>query len=413
MSRTLNRASFFKRTSGALKLLVPATFLTAVCITMPNKGDAQGPPPPPPVGGPLPGLTATELQRFNAGRGAFLQGEQPQTGLGPVFNGTSCVQCHGAGGPGGASPNLGVSVVTRIGGMTNGLYSDLAAVGGALIQARSLREIFPNYPVPREVVPTQATFISRRQTTPVFGAGLLEAIPAATIMSRQDPTDANRDGISGKVNVLRNPETGFTEIGRFGWKGQHSSLHVFAGDAYLNEMGITSPGFPSEVLPQGRSIPPGADTVADPEDNGTDVNRLTDFMKLMAAPPAGTGSAVGRSLFTAIACTSCHTPAMVTGASPVAALANKQVNLYSDLLVHDMGPGLADGIRQGTATGVEWRTAPLWGLKFRRFYLHDGRATTLDAAVRLHGGEAAGSVSRYNALSATDRSALLNFLAGL
>lgn len=398
---------------ACVKVALPTIFLGAVAATLPGTGEAQLPPPPP-VGGPLPGLTAAENQRFTAGRNEFLQNEQVQTGLGPIFNGTSCVQCHGAGAPGGASPGLGVSIVTRIGGMVNGVYSDLENVGGALIQARSLRELLANYPVGPEFVPAQANFTSRRQTTPVFGMGLVEAIPAATILARQDPTDVNRDGISGRANMVFNPETRLTEVGRFGWKAQHSSIHLFAGDAYLNEMGITNPSFPTESRPQGQPLPPGADRVPDPEDiGGVAVNRLTDFMRFLAAPPEGTGSTVGRNLFTTLSCASCHTPTMMTGPNPSLALANKAVNLYSDLLLHDMGPGLADGIRQGQATGTEWRTAPLWGLRFRRLFLHDGRATTIDAAIRLHGGEAAGSVSRYNALSATDRAALLNFLSNL
>lgn len=397
-----------KSIAAASKLLVPAGFLAGVIAT------TQGPPPPPPVGGPLQGLTQAELQRFNAGRGEFLQNELVNTGLGPVFNGTSCVQCHNAGAPGGASANLGVSVVTRIGAVQGGVYTDLANVGGALLQRRSLREIIPNYPVPGEVIPPEASFVGRRLTTPVFGIGLMEAIPAAQILSRQDPNDLNRDGISGRANMVFNPATRVTEVGRFGWKCQLSSVHVFSADAYLNEMGITNPLFPNEVLPQGRPLPPGADTVRDPEDvNGAAVARLTDFMRFMAAPPATNSTGPGRTLFTTVGCASCHTPTMTTGANPVVALANKPVNLYSDLLVHDMGPALADNLRQGQATGSEFRTAPLWGLRFRRFFLHDGRAQTTDAAVRLHGGEAAATVARYNALSPTDRSALLAFLQSL
>lgn len=374
--------------------------------------NAQGPPP---VGGPLPGLTVAEQQRFNDGRAEFLQNENPQTGLGPVFNGVSCVQCHGAGAPGGASIDLGVSVVTRIGGVVNSAYSDLENVGGALIQARSLREIIPSYPVAREVVPAQASIVGRRITTPIFGNGLIEAIPHSTILAAQDPADANQDGISGRANILFNPETRTKEVGRFGWKCQVSSVHLFAGDAYRNEMGITSPSFPTEVLPQGRAIPPGADLVADPEDvNGNAVARLTDFMRLTAAPaPLTAGSPEARALFASTGCASCHTPTMTTGANAVAALANKQVNLYSDLLLHDMGTQLADGIRQGLASGTEFRTAPLWGVRFRRFLLHDGRAQTVDQAVRLHGGEATNSISRYLGLTPANRTTLLNFVQGL
>lgn len=417
MGRLEEKVNMTRRTSTAIKALqlaFPVCLFVAAGLSLSRTGTAQvgGPPP---VGGPLPGLTPAENQRFQNGANAFRVNKNQQTGLGPVFNGTSCVQCHAAGGPGGASPNLGVSVVTRIGGTVNGAYSDLANVGGALIQARSLREFNPAYPVPREVVPAQANFVTRRITTPLFGNGLMEAIPAATILSRQDPTDANRDGISGRANMVLNPETRVTEVGRFGWKCQVSSIHLFAGDAYLNEMGITSPSFPTEVRPQGQNIPPGADTVADPEDpNGVTVNQLTDFMRFVAPPAPAPGlPAGGPALFTSTGCGSCHTPTMNTGPNASAALANKPVNLWSDLLLHDMGTTLADGIRQGQATGSEFRTAPLWGLRFRRLYLHDGRATSVDQAIRLHGGEAASSVTKYNALTPTNRTTLLTFVQGL
>ena len=399
-----------KRTTLA-KTVIPATLLSAGLLVSPRTSALQGPPP---VGGPLPGLSINEMQRFNAGRNEFTRNFRIEDGLGPVFNGVSCVQCHGAGAPGGASPNLGVSVVTRFGGTVNGQYSDLENLGGALIQSRSLREIIPNYPVPRETVPPQAQFVSRRITTPVFGMGLIESIPYEQIKALSDPDDADKDGVSGRMNWVFNPETNRSELGRFGWKCQVPTAHLFSGDAYLNEMGITSPSFTIEVRPQGNSIPAGADTVADPEDfNGARTNRVTDFMRFTAAPRGNQGSIEAKALFASTGCASCHTPSMTTGPNPVAALSNQTVNLYSDLLVHDMGPGLADGVRQGEASGSEWRTAPLWGLRFRPFLLHDGRATTVDQAIRLHGGEAARSVKAYNALPSTSRATLLTFLQGL
>jgi CxxC motif-containing protein (DUF1111 family) len=397
----------------AMRLGIPISIFTAALVFVPNQGIAQGGPPP--VGGPLPGLTPAEAQRFNDGRNEFVQNENPQSGLGPVFNGVSCVQCHGAGGAGGASPNLGVSVVTRIGANVNGEYTDLEEVGGALIQARSLREIIPNYPVPREVVPPEAAFVARRVTTPVFGNGLMEAIPESQILARQDPGDFNRDGVSGRANMIFNPEANRLEVGRFGWKCQVPSVHLFAGDAYLNEMGITSPSFPAEVRPQGQNLPPGADMVADPEDiGGVAVNRLTDFMRFVApAPPLANQSPTGRAAFLSIGCGACHTPSMTTGVDPVAALSNRTVSLYSDLLLHDMGPGLADGIRQGQASGSEFRTAPLWGIRFRPVLLHDGRASTIDEAIRLHGGEASNTIGRYRTLNRTAQQAIIDFVRSL
>lgn len=394
---------------------VPLAILSFGVIWSAGPANSQPPPPPPPgLGVPLQGLTQPEIQQFNVGRQIFLRVENPQTGLGPVFNGRSCVECHGAGNAGGAGTNLGVARVTRIGAIVNGSYSDLDNVGGALIQRRSLREVFPNYPVPGENIPPQAQFVSNRFTTPLFGNGLMEAIPAALIQLNADPNDTNHDGISGRVNMVVNPETGLLEVGRFGWKSQVSSLHVFAGDAYLNEMGITNPFFPDEVHPQGLALPPGSDNVADPEDNGPDVQGLTNFMRLMAPPPVSQQiNARGLRAFANAGCKSCHVPQLKTGTNPVAALANKFVNLYSDLLLHDMGPNLADGVRQGDAAGNEWRTAPLWGLRFRRFYLHDGRTQSLDQAIRMHGGEASFSRDRYTGMPQPDRDALVNYIGNL
>lgn len=399
-------------------LLVPVVLLAAALAWVPGESEAQGATviQSPPPGAPLTGLSQNELNRFNAGRNEFTRNFRVEEGLGPVFNGVSCVQCHRAAAPGGASADLGVSVVTRFGGTVNGQYSDLENLGGALIQARSLREILgPNYPVPREVVPPQAQFVSRRITTPVFGLGLIEGIPASEILQREDVNDTDGDGISGKANWITNPENGQLEVGRFGWKCQVTSIHVFSGDAFLNEMGITTPSFTMEVRPQGNAIPPGADTVADPEDgNGARVNRVTDFQRFLGPPSALVKQSVAaRNLFFSTGCASCHTPSMTTGPNAVAALSNRGVSLYSDLLLHDMGPNLGDGVRQGLASGSEWRTAPLWGLRFRPFLLHDGRATSVDQAIRLHGGEAAASAARYGALSQADRNSLLTFLQGL
>lgn len=402
----MKRSRWISRAGIALGVPV---FVFGLTATPNSKIVAQGGPPP--VGGPLQGLSQSDLNIFNAGLQEFTNNESPQTGLGPVFNGVACAECHQAGAPGGASANLGVSVVTRIGATVNGQYSDLTQFGGPLLQRRSLREILPNYPVPGEVIPPQAQFVSRRITTPIFGDGLIEAIPAATILSRAGQNQGN--GVMGMANMVTNPDTGATEVGRFGWKCQVSTVHGFAGDAYRNEMGITNPSFSTENLPQGNPLPPGADQVADPEDEGTDTGLLADFMRLSAPPnplPDTAASARGRELFDKILCTSCHVPSMTTGQSSNPAFNNRTVNLYSDLLLHHMGPNLDDGVRQGQAAGDQWRTAPLWGLRFRRFYMHDGRATTIDQAVRAHGGEAAYSVSLYLSLNRSRVTDIAEFL---
>jgi CxxC motif-containing protein (DUF1111 family) len=256
-------------------------------------------------------------------------------------------------------------------------------------------------------VPPEATFVSLRITTPLFGAGLMEAIPEASILE-----NASRNG--GKPNRVFNPDTGQTELGRFGWKAQVATLHQFAGDAYLNEMGITNPSFPQENRPQGQPIPPGCDTVPDPEDNGSGVKAFADFMRFLAPAPRGPVTAQvqrGEQVFSQIGCASCHVPTMMTGNNPVAALSNKPVNLFSDLLLHDVGTG--DGIEQGEANGNEFRTAPLWGLSRRDRFMHDGRSNTIEKAILRHGREAQNAASGFGDLSPSDRDALLAFLGSL
>jgi len=371
---------------------------------------------PAPAGSPLRGLNKTELAAFEAGEESFTEVETPETGLGPMFNARGCAECHVQGGVGGSSADLGVSRVTRIGRLLNGVFDPLTEQGGMLLQARSLRELDPTFPYGGEVVPRDATLVSHRVTTPLFGAGLIEAIPPAEIVRRADPLGRNPDHIAGVPNMVRNPETGALEVGRFGWKAHVSDLHVFAGDAYLNEVGVTSATFPDESLPQGRPLPPGYDQIEGIEADEEDVDGVAAFMRFLAPPPAKPldGAArQGQQLFVSVGCAACHTPSMRTGNSPVAALRNQNVPLFSDLLIHDMGDQLADGMVMGQASGRQWRTAPLWGLSKRKFLLHDGRATSIEQAILLHGGEGIPSVNRLRRLSVRDQNALLAFLGSL
>jgi len=365
------------------------------------------------LGTAIPALTATQTADFQAGLVAFRTDEDAEDGLGPVFNGTSCVQCHAAGAVGGAGLDLVLTRVSRIGAYQKGVYSDLPSVGGAVIQRRSLQEFDPKFPVAPEVIPAGTQFVSHRITTPLFGAGLIEAISAETILARTKT--AQPDGIRGVANMVVNAETGKTEVGRFGWKSQLASLRVFAADAYLNEMGITTSIFPVENLPQGKAIPAGADPVAEPEDNA--VEEFVNFMRFLAPPariqPTPIGAERGEEIFRNMRCTSCHVPEMKTGTNTVAALSQQTVRLYSDLLLHRMGSGLNDGVQQGLAKGDQWRTAPLWGLSKRRFFLHDGRAATPMEAVLQHGGEASAARERFTNLNAQDRKDLKAFFDSL
>jgi CxxC motif-containing protein (DUF1111 family) len=279
-----------------------------------------------------------------------------------------------------------------------------------------------------------------RIPTPVFGAGLIEQIPDSAILASQAGTAAARSavGIRGRGNFIlpfqaisgqanRNGNDG--TLGRFGWKAQNKSLLVFAGEAYNVEMGITNELFQNErVEPPdcAYSTLPNSVTnllAATPVEALSSIEKFAFFMRFLAPPapssdkPGGSASiGNGKALFGSVGCALCHTPTLRTGNAAVAALRSQDVNLYSDLLVHDMGVGLADGVTQGQAGPREFRTAPLWGLGQRLFFLHDGRTGDLRQAVLAHaslGSEANAVVMRYTRLADKDEQDLLNFLRSL
>jgi len=402
-----------------------ATLLT-VALSLPAVLLAAAPPAPPvPLpaqppgravadrghfGAALAGLSASEKSDFANGKVEFLNVETVEGGLGPIFNDVSCVACHFQGGAGGASR----TVVTRFARLLNGAFDPMTEFGGPLLQRRA---ITPKY---LETVPKEATIIARRITTPLFGAGLIEAIPDAILIANAAATKP--DGIKGKAALVKDPVTGKMQVGRFGWKAQQASLDGFAADAYLNEMGVTSRYFPEENAPNGnKALLVLADRVLDPEDAldtgavKSDLNLAADYMRLLApvSPATPTPATIaGQAVFNQVGCATCHTPSLTTGTSPVAALSQKKADLYSDLLLHDMGK-LGDGMVQGAANEREMRTAPLWGLRLRDAFLHDGRASTEDMAIRAHDGEAKIVRDRYIALPAAKRQALLSFLNSL
>ena len=356
---------------------------------------------------PLPGLNRAELAAFEAGLDEFLRAETPESGLGPIFNDVSCVACHSAPAPGGASNRL----VTRFGHTANGVFDPLESLGGSLLQLMAID------PAVREVVPPQANVVALRQSTPLFGMGLLEAIPDSTL--RQLAARSKPDGVRGRAAEVVDVATGQRRVGRLGWKAQQATLLAFAGDAYLNEMGITSRLFPHENAPNGNAALLAAyDHVADPEDavdpatGRSDIDVAADFMRLLAPPPASNPSPSARQgevLFQQVGCAVCHVPVIPTGLSPVQALNQKPVWLYSDLLLHDMGT-LGDGIAQAAAGPTEMRTAPLWGLRASAPYLHDGRAADVDQAIVAHDGEARAARDRYLRLTPSQRRQLVDFL---
>jgi len=358
---------------------------------------------------PLPGLTPAQLVDFNAGLDEFEEVDTVEEGLGPVFNGKSCAECHAVPSTGGSEPNVGVARETRVSRIFKGRFDPLDGSvsvdrGGQLLQQRAIA--VEGCTAKGEVVPPEATLVSSRNSTPLFGAGLIEAIPERTILGNQ--------GNGGRPNYVSNPDTGTTGLGRFGWKAQVATVHQFAGDAYLNELGITNPSFPHENRPQGQPIQPGCDTVLDPEDDGENVTAFTDFMRFLAPAPRGPITLqvqLGEKVFSQIGCASCHVPKMMTGRNSVAALSNKPVNLFSDLLLHDIGTG--DGIEQGLATGNDFRTAPLWGLSRRGRFMHDASSNKIEDAIQRHRVESQNARDGFVGLPQSDHDALLAFLGSL
>src|SRR5262245_20645786 len=364
------------------------------------------------VGDPLRGLTPDELARFSAGRDAFVVEESVTDGLGPVFNGTSCGACHSNPAVGGGS----TLVETRFGTTTNGVFDPLANLGGSLIQTNGIGAQGTCTFV-GEKVPPEATIVAGRRTTSLLGLGLVDAVPDATFLqlasreARFDPSTA------GRAHVVTDVTTGALAVGKFGWKSQVPNLLAFSGDAYLNEMGITTPLFPNENCPQGDCTLLACDPVQPDPDDGDleDVEHFRDFMTFLAPAPRPwptLESLIGGFFFGQIGCADCHARTLVTGPSDSAALRYRVIQPFSDFLLHDMGT-LGDGIVQGDAKGTEMRTAPLWGLRFLTTFLHDGRAHAIDEAILAHDGQGQAARERFAALSATNKARLLAYLRTL
>jgi CxxC motif-containing protein (DUF1111 family) len=392
--------------AGALALLLSAVACDALLTRAPEPGDV--------FDGPVDGLTPSELAAFVEGDGEFGRAFAPADGLGPVFNNVSCASCHSGDGRGRIE-----NALSRFGEAPDFAVS----VGGPQLQDRAIAGAEP------ERLPSGYA-VSVRLPPPVFGVGLIEAIPDSVILAYADSLDADGDGISGRPNYVVPPDFvpasepgggSGSVLGRFSRKAQVASLlHQVAG-AYHEDMGITSDFLPVEVRnPLASAALAGADRVPDPEVPTTTVQAVVNYVRMLAPPAPGTDTperARGAFVFDSIGCAQCHRPTMRTGTSPIGALSQRDVTLYSDLLLHDMGPGLADNRGDGGATGSEWRTAPLWGLRLMReflngdaFLLHDGRARTIEEAILLHGGEAQAVRDRFAALPAADRSALLDFV---
>ena len=358
------------------------------------------------LGGPVSGLTPDELSRFEAGAAIFSKVHGPEDGLGPLFNGQACAECHMLPAPGGADKTRN-HLIVRIGRESGDRYDDMAEFGGPVLARHSVSKMLPGCKLDGEKNPRAATAHSERQPSALFGLGLVAAIPSETLealAAQQAGTDT-----PGRVNRVDGA------VGRFGQKAQFPALDGFIADALRNELGITNPRLPDEK-PASQAGGAACDLRPDLEDDGAAVAMLSDFVTMLAPPPRGpVGPAEqrGEAIFHEVGCASCHVPSMRTGPSPIAALADRDVPLYSDLLLHDMGEYVADGIRQGSAGGTDWRTPPLWGLGRRLWYLHDGRATDLRTAIEQHNGEAKDSRDRLFKRKRDDLQDVLTFLRSL
>jgi len=400
------------------------------------------------AGGPIGGLTANQTAFFNAGSTAFQEVDTVAGGLGPRFNLNSCAGCHAQPAVGGSSPAQnpqvggGVAPASQINNLVNlGLISangpvrevrfrsdggvhDLFVITGMVGTPAGCFIVQPNFAA-------NLNNIIFRIPTPTFGAGLIEGIPDARLLANQ--IFPKPFGIRGHVNRNGNDGT----ITRFGWKAQNKSLLLFAGEAYNVEQGISNELFQQE-RGEGGIPDPFCDPIPDSNDTTnfdattvtsvpSDVEHFAQFMRFLDQPrPACTVNVncsasinAGFTSFQQIGCAVCHTPSMQTDTSRIAALNLVQANLFSDLLVHNMGL-LGDGIGQGAAGPNEFRTAPLWSVGQRMFFLHDGRTTNLVQAIEEHaqggqdnGSEASQVIQNFNALTPTQRQNIINFLRSL
>src|SRR5438105_135792 len=238
-------------------------------------------------GDPLPGLTADEIAAFEDGKADFTEVETVADGLGPVFNEVSCVACHT--GPKGAIGGTNQRLETRFGRYKfDGTFDPLTALGGSLLQDHSIGlDGKKNHEYKAEAVPGAANVLARRRTTPLFGLGLVDATPASTFLQLALAQAIAKPSIAGTASIVTDPLTQRSVLGKFGWKAQVPSLFVFAGDAYMNEMGITNPVFPSESCPQGNCSALDFNPLPTLNDEGEGVEKLADFMTFLAAPPRG------------------------------------------------------------------------------------------------------------------------------
>ncbi|MEZ4587644.1 MAG: di-heme oxidoredictase family protein [Gemmatimonadales bacterium] len=383
--------------------------------------------------GPIEGLSPAQLAVFLAGDEEFGRVFAPADGLGPLFVAQACASCHVGDGKGHPVFNL-----TRFGRATAAGFDPMRAQGGPQLQHRAIQAY------QAERIPAGVTGVAVFTAPSVTGLGLLEAVDDSTILAFADEHDADGDGISGRPQLVdpdellldvaslellyepgaqRHQPIDGKLLGRFGKKASAINLLHQTVTAYREDMGLTTEQLPLDLINPAMGSFAG-DGVADPEIGSSTVANVVFYLKTLRPPPRrGAGDPeveAGEALFSGIGCASCHRPTMRTGSSSIAVLDRVELHPYTDLLLHDMGPELDDGYTEGRAETSEWRTPPLWGLGLaersqggRAFYLHDGRATTLEAAIELHGGEASASREAFRGLDPVERARLLAFLRSL
>ncbi len=378
-------------------------------------------------------------------------------GLGPVFNSASCSGCHpkdGRGrpptGPGDAAPALLVRLSVPGTGPDGGPLPE--PTYGDQLQPRSIPGVPAEGAVEVSYVEEPGAFAdgapyslrrpaiafpalafgplaadvltSARQGQPVFGLGLLGAVPEAAIVARADEPDQDGDGISGRPNYVHDLRSGLPALGRFGWKANQPTLEQQAAGAFHGDIGVTTPLHPDENCGPGQVSCTAAPSGGAPEVEQPILDDMTFYLTTLAVPgrrrPFDPEVQAGRALFLSAGCAACHTPTLVTGTDPAfPEVSGQTIHPFTDLLLHDMGPELADGRPDFLASGSEWRTPPLWGVGLvetvngHRFFLHDGRARGFAEAILWHGGEAAAARARFRAMTAAERDALERFLEDL
>lgn len=409
-----------------------------------------------------PGLYGIEELQFYVGNSFFKQdwvtspsSTTARDGLGPLFNTTSCSGCHfkdGRGRPPEYSGELGTGLLLRfsIGQDNNGApiphpqygsqlqdvaINGVAREGSVVVNYTEIQGTFqdgepyslrrPTYSVEGlNYGSLEGVMMSPRISRQMIGLGLIEAISDVSILALADPNDSNQDGVSGVPNYVLNEENGFMEIGRFGWKGDQPTIKQQVAKAFLRDLGITSPYYPIENCTDAQNACENMENGGTPEIEEDDFNKVLLYVTNLAVPIQRDYDRNevqrGRELFESIGCVSCHNPSITTGTSSTFSHLNKQeIHPYTDLLLHDMGEGLADDMPMFDASGSEWQTPPLWGIglfesvNHHTYYLHDGRARSLTEAILWHGGEAEGRRNAFLYLNKSDREALLSFLNSL